>query len=87
MKRLTLAKNWSDEAFNASSHHFITSAAQLWSDGTADVDDVVYVNIETWSMGCFVVGEVAKGEQLIANQGQEWMGICATSKKAGSLSM
>ncbi len=27
---------------------------------------------------------MAKGEQSIANQGQEWMGICATSKKAGS---
>jgi hypothetical protein len=30
------------------------------------------------------VGEAAKGGQLLANQGQEWMGICATSKKAGS---
>ncbi len=27
---------------------------------------------------------MAKGEQLIANQGQEWMGIRATIKKAGS---
>jgi hypothetical protein len=35
-------------------------------------------------MGCIRVGEVAKGEQLIAKQGQEWMGICTTSKKAGS---
>ncbi len=54
------------------------------SDGMADVVDVVYVNIVTWSLGCVRVGEVAKGEQLIANQGQEWMGICATIKKAGS---
>ncbi len=30
------------------------------------------------------MGEVAKGEQLIANQGQEWMGIHTTSKIAGS---
>jgi hypothetical protein len=37
-------------------------------------------------MGFLGVGEAAKGEQLIANQGKEWMGICATSKKAGSLS-
>jgi hypothetical protein len=35
-------------------------------------------------MGCVGVGGVAKGEQLIANQGQEWMGIRTTSKKAGS---
>ncbi len=54
------------------------------SDGTADVVDVVYVNIVTWSMGCAGVGEAAKGEQLIANQGQEWMGIRTMSKKAGS---
>jgi hypothetical protein len=53
-------------------------------DGTADVVDVLYVNIVTWSMGCVGVGEAAKGEQLIANQGQEWMGILTTSKKAGS---
>jgi hypothetical protein len=44
------------------------------SDGTADVVDVIYVNIVTRSMGCVRVGEVAKGEQLIANQGQEWNG-------------
>ncbi len=50
----------------------------------ADVVDVVYVNIVTWSMGCIRVGEVAKGEQLIANQGQEWVGIRVTSKIAGS---
>ncbi len=31
--------------------------------------DVVYVNIVTLSMGCVRVGEVAKGGQLIANQG------------------
>jgi hypothetical protein len=36
-------------------------------------------------MGCVRVGEeVAKGGQLIANQGQEWMGTRTTSKKAGS---
>ncbi len=37
-------------------------------------------------MGCVEAGEVAKGEQSIANQGQEWMGIGihATIKKAGS---
>ncbi len=56
----------------------------LVSDGTPDVVDVVYVNIVTWSMGCVRVGEVAKGEQLIANQEQEWMGICTESKKAGT---
>jgi hypothetical protein len=54
------------------------------SDGTADVVDVVYVNIVTLSMGCVGVGEVAKGEQLIANQGKEWKGISTTSKKACS---
>jgi hypothetical protein len=26
----------------------------------------------TWSVGCLGVGEAARGEQLIANQGQEW---------------
>ncbi len=51
---------------------------------TADIANVVYVNIVTWSVGCEKVGEAAKGRQLLANQGQEWMGICATSKKAGS---
>ncbi len=51
---------------------------------TADVVDDVYVNIVTWSMGCVRLGEVAKGKQLIANQGQEWMGIHTTSKKTGS---
>jgi hypothetical protein len=50
----------------------------------ADIVDVVYVNIVTWSVGCESVGEAAKGGQLLANQGQEWMGIRATSKKAGS---
>jgi hypothetical protein len=54
------------------------------SDGAADVVDVVYVNIVTWSVGCVGVGEVAKGEQSIANHGQEWMGIRATIKKVGS---
>jgi hypothetical protein len=52
----------------------------------ADVVDVVYVKIVTWSVGCGSVGEAAKGGQLIANQGQELMGIRTTSKKAGSLS-
>ncbi len=54
------------------------------SDRTADVVDVVYVNIVTWSVGCVRVGEAAKGEQSIANRGQEWMGICAMIKKAAS---
>ncbi len=62
------------------------SEGDILSDGTADVVDVVYVNIVTWSVGCVGVGEVAKGEQLIVNQGQEWMGIRATIKKAGYLS-
>ncbi len=53
-------------------------------DGTAVVVDVLCVNIVTWSMGCVRVGEVAKGEQSVANQGQEWMGIRTTIKKAGS---
>jgi hypothetical protein len=35
-------------------------------------------------MGRVRVGEAAKGGQLITKQGQEWMGICTTSKKAGS---
>jgi hypothetical protein len=35
-------------------------------------------------MGCVRVGEVAKGGQLIANQGQEWVGMRTTSKEAGS---
>ncbi len=35
-------------------------------------------------MGCVGVGEAAKGEKLIANQGQEWMDMRTTSKKAGS---
>ncbi len=51
---------------------------------TAHVDDVVYVNIVTWSVGCVGLGEAAKGEQSVANQGQEWLGIRATIKKAGS---
>ncbi len=54
------------------------------SDGMADVVDVVFVNIVTWSVECVWVGEVAKGEQLIAKQGQEWMGIHAMIKESGS---
>ncbi len=54
------------------------------SDGMADVVDVIYLNIVPWSVGCVGVGEAAKGEQLIANQGQEWMGIRTMIKKAGS---
>jgi hypothetical protein len=53
---------------------------------TADVVDVVYVNIVTWSVGCERVGELAKGGQLLADQGQKWMGIRTTSKEAGSQS-
>jgi hypothetical protein len=56
--------------------------SDLYQMGTADVVDVVYVNTVTWSVGCVGVGEAAKGEQLIANQGQEWMGIRTTSKKS-----
>jgi hypothetical protein len=33
-------------------------------------------------MGCLGEGEAARGEQLIANQGQEWMGIRSMSKKS-----
>jgi hypothetical protein len=33
-------------------------------------------------VGCLGVGEVARGEQLIANQGQEWMGIHTTRKRS-----
>jgi hypothetical protein len=33
----------------------------------ADVVDVVYVNIVTWSMGCVRMGEAAKGGQLVTN--------------------
>jgi hypothetical protein len=51
---------------------------------TADIVDVVYVNIVTLSVGCERLGELAKGGQLLADQGQEWMGIRTTSKKAGS---
>ncbi len=36
---------------------------------TADVVDVIYVNIVTWSMGRKRVGELAKGGQLLADQG------------------
>jgi hypothetical protein len=56
---------------------------ELCQTDTADVVDV-YENIVTWSMGCVRVGEEAKGGQLIANHGQECMGIRPTSKKAGS---
>jgi hypothetical protein len=34
------------------------------------------------SVGCLEVGETARGEQLIANQGQEGMGIRTTSKRS-----
>ncbi len=54
------------------------------SDGMADVADVVYVNMSLDLWGALGVGEAARGEQLIANQGQEWMGIRITSKEAGS---
>ncbi len=36
----------------------------------------------TWSVGCLVVGEAARGEQLITNQEQEWMDIRTTSKRS-----
>ncbi len=32
-------------------------------------------------MGCVRVGEAVKGGQLIANQGQEWMGIRTATRK------
>ncbi len=51
---------------------------------TTDIIDVIYVNIVTWYVGCERVRKVAKGGQLLADQGQEWMGIRTTSKKAGS---
>jgi hypothetical protein len=38
---------------------------------TADIVDVVNVNIATSSEGCERVGEAAKGGQLLAKQGQE----------------
>ncbi len=38
-----------------------------------------YVNL---SVGCLGVGEAARGEQSIANQGQEWMSIRTTSKRS-----
>jgi hypothetical protein len=44
---------------------------------TAGVIDVVYVNIVTWSVGCERV------EQLLGDQGQEWMGIRTRPKKLG----
>ncbi len=50
----------------------------------ADIVDFVYVNIVTWSVGCERVGELAKDGKLLADQGQEWMGIRTTSKEAGS---
>jgi hypothetical protein len=46
------------------------------SDGTADVADGVYV-------GCLGVGEAARGGQLIASQGQEWV-FAPQAKEAGS---
>ncbi len=51
---------------------------------TTDIIDVIYVNIVTWYVGCERVGKVAKGGQLLADQGQEWMGIRTMSKIAGS---
>jgi hypothetical protein len=36
----------------------------------------------TWSVGCLGVSGAARGEQLIASQGQEWMGIRTTSKRS-----
>ncbi len=35
-------------------------------------------------MGCLGVGEAARGEQLITNQGQEWTGIHITGQEGGS---
>jgi hypothetical protein len=51
------------------------------SDGTADVVDVLCKYV-TWSVGCLGEGGAAGGEQLIANQGQEWMGIRTMSKRS-----
>jgi hypothetical protein len=36
------------------------------------------------STGCVRVGEVAKGGQLMASQGQEWTGIRTMNKITGS---
>jgi hypothetical protein len=33
-------------------------------------------------VGCLGVGEAARGEQLIANQRQEWMGIGTTNQRS-----
>ncbi len=54
------------------------------SDRTADIVDVIYLNIVTWSVGCERVVELAKGGHLLADQGQEWMGIRTMRKEAGS---
>ncbi len=51
---------------------------------TTGVVDVVYVNIVTWYVWHERMGELAKGGQLLADQGQEWMGILAASKEASS---
>ncbi len=51
---------------------------------TAGVVDVVYVNIVTWYVGCVRMGKPAKGGQLSADQGQEWMGIRTTNKEVNS---
>ncbi len=65
--------------------HLDIMVGVIVSDGMADVVDVVFVNMYcNLAVGCVWVGEVAKGGQLIANQGQEWMGIRATIKEAGS---
>ncbi len=50
----------------------------------AGVVDVVNANIVTWYVGCERVGRLAKGGQLLVDQGQEWMGIRTTSKEASS---
>ncbi len=48
----------------------------------AGVVDFVYVNIVTWSVGCERVGELARGGQLLVDQGQEWMDIRHHEKRS-----
>ncbi len=54
------------------------------SDETADVVDVINVNIVILSVGCLGVCEAARGKQLIATRDKSVWAFAPRARKVGS---